>query len=58
MAYRLQPRCYICGSEVKKNFVLFSLNESPDRVFVAHRDCANQVSDAPFLLTVEEKEEN
>ena len=38
----LRPRCYVCGEAVGKEFVLFSLNEVTDRVFIGCQPCVKK----------------
>lgn len=46
-------RCYICGEPVGKRFILFSLNEETDRVFLGHEACKNRMMDKPIVVIVE-----
>lgn len=35
--------CYVCGERIEKQFVLASMTERTDRVFLVHGHCAEQL---------------
>ncbi len=38
-----QIRCYICGDELHKEFMLVPVQDGTDRVFVVHVECSRQI---------------
>jgi len=45
-------RCYVCGKPIGDVFILWSLNEETDRVFLVHEKCAVRLSDEPVKMNV------
>lgn len=45
--------CYICGKPVEPIFfILWSLNERTDRVFLTHSDCVKLIERPVFVMPV------
>lgn len=49
----MKLRCYICGLPLPEKFVVFSLSEETDRVFVSHVECIKRAMDNPNFKIVE-----
>lgn len=49
-------RCYVCGETMTNlhSFVLFSLSEQADRVFVCDTKCVDRLGDNPNMIIVYE----
>lgn len=42
--------CYVCGKRLSKKFILFSLNEATDRVFLVHEGtCKEQLCEEGLI---------
>lgn len=54
MARKMKWHCYVCGKPIAEAFVLWSLSEKTDRVFLAHEKCIELAKrDNPFVMRVE-----
>jgi hypothetical protein len=49
----MKLRCYCCGKTLGKHFVLVSMSEETDRVFVMAEDHVARAKDAELLIPVE-----
>ena len=49
---KLKLRCYVCGEDAGKEFVLWSLTDIVDRGFVCCVLCVGRLKDNPFILRV------
>ena len=54
MNRKIKWYCYVCGKKVSKEFFLFSLNDSVDRVFLccSGKYCKNRLGKDALIIKV------